>query len=141
MGLYLAKIYTSIVFGDAAPQCSVFYKVKGHILVGLWHEVCRPHFLIFFPSNFVWRCIMVKYTLLLFLVILSYQCCVFYRIKGHILVVILCALCRPHFSSNSFLAILYVFCCCFLWCCPQCSTFYRVRRTKSFTILCNDPSI
>ena len=50
------------------PQCSVFYRVKGHILVHIL--VCTLHvtaaFLDGFLSNFVWKCIIVNSTRLLF---------------------------------------------------------------------------
>ena len=122
MAVYFGKIYTAIVFGDAAPsvpsfigskvifwwkscvrsarphfltdffrilqrcasysnlhtysfwwccpQCSVFYRVKGHILVHILVCALTAAFLDGFLSNFVWRCILVNSTRLLFLVML-----------------------------------------------------------------------
>ena len=87
------------------PQCSVFYRVKGHSLVHILVCTLTAAFLDGFLSNFVWRCILVKiYTPIVFgdaaPSVLSF------RVKGHILVEILCALCRPHFLTD-FFQILY----------------------------------
>ena len=82
-------------------QCSVFYRVKGHILVHILVCALTAAFLDGFLSNFVWRCILVKSTQIFFWWCCP-QCSIFYRVKCHILVEILCALCRPHFLVDFF---------------------------------------
>ena len=57
-------------FWSCCPQCSVFYRVKGHILVHILVCALTAAFHDEFLSNFVWRCIFVKSTHLLFLVML-----------------------------------------------------------------------
>ena len=52
-----SQIYTSLVFGDAAPSVPSFIGSK----VIFWFT---------FLSNFVWRCILIKFTCLLFWVML-----------------------------------------------------------------------
>ena len=52
------------------PQCSVFYRVKGHILVHILVCALTAAFRDGFLSNFVWRCILVKSRRVLFLVTL-----------------------------------------------------------------------
>ena len=137
MGLYLAKIYTSIVFGDAAPSVPSFIGLKvifwlvsgmrsaGHIswfsflqiLYGgaSWsniHSYCFGDAVLsvvsFIGSKVTfWLLSCVHSACYISRVILFFRFCMFF-----------------------FFAVVS-----FSWCCPQCSTFYRVRRTKSFTIL------
>ena len=64
-----SQIYTPIVFGDAAPSVPSFIGSKV-ILVHILVCALTAAFLDGFLSNFVWRCILVKSTRLLFLVML-----------------------------------------------------------------------
>ena len=65
-----SQIYTPICFGDAAPSVPSVIGVKGHILVHILMCTLTAAFLDGFLSNFVWRCILVKSTCLLFLMML-----------------------------------------------------------------------
>ena len=60
-------------FWWCCPQCSVFYRVKDHILVHILVCTLTAAFLDGLLSNFVWRCIMVKSTHVLFLVMLPHS--------------------------------------------------------------------
>ena len=105
----IVKCTHLIWFGWFFPQCSIFYRVIGHILVEILCALCRPHFCKdFFSSNLLQMCIIVKSSNLHTQSFSWYcrQCSVFYRVKGHILVEILCALCRPQ-SSADFCSVFY----------------------------------
>ena len=79
-----SQIYRPIVFGEAAPSVPSFIGSK---VIFWWKLVCAltAAFLDGFLSYFVWRCILVKSTRLMFWWCCP-QCSVFYRVKGHILV-------------------------------------------------------
>ena len=104
MEVYLGKIYTPIVFGDAAPSVPSFIGSKvifwwkcvrsaGHISLRISFKFCTDvhHSQIYTPSSLWWSCP---------------QCSVFYRVKGHILVhILVCALTATFFDG--FLSYLY----------------------------------
>ena len=52
MEVYLGKVYTSIVFGNAAPSVPSFIGSKVIFLVEILCALCRPHFLTDFFQNF-----------------------------------------------------------------------------------------
>ena len=94
-------------------NCTVYYSLLLYCRRILWiqqhdaaaasHSCVRSNrFLNGFLSNFVWRCILVNSTRLYCFWWCCPQCPVFYRVKGHILVEIFCALCRPHFLTDFF---------------------------------------
>ena len=100
-----SQVYTSIVFGDAAPSVPSFIESKVIFWFIFLFALWQLHFLMDFFHIFVWRCILVKSTRLLFWWCCP-QCSIFYRVNGHILVEIYCVLWRPHFLMD-FFQILY----------------------------------
>ena len=55
MEVYLGKNLHDYSFWWCCPQCFVFYRVKGHILVEILCALCRPHFLMDF-FQILYRC-------------------------------------------------------------------------------------
>ena len=99
----LVKSTRLLVIGGCCPQCSVFYRVNGHILVEILVCALTGHISWWISFKICHRCASWSNSTHLF--VFGWccpQCSVFYRVKGHILVEMLCALCRPHFLTDFF---------------------------------------
>ena len=138
MGLYQVLKSTRLVFGDAAPSVPSFIGLK--VIFGwslAWGlQATFLDFLSFKCCNEVHRGQI--YTPIVFGdAVLSLVSFVGSKVTFWLLS---CVRSASHISR---VILFFRFCMFFgfLWCCPQFSTFCRVRRTKSFTILWNDPSI